>query len=73
MSILRHFGFNYERNPRIDSTSPETFAEAGLAALSGERGHVYDRIVLNTAMTDYLLGICPNVEEALQRDETCHQ
>lgn len=61
------FGFNYERNPRIDSTSPETFAEAGLAALSGERGHVYDRIVLNTAMTDYLLGICPNVEEALQR------
>lgn len=61
------FGFNYERNPRIDSTSPEAFAEAGLAALSGERGHVYDRIVLNTAMTDYLLGICPNVEEALQR------
>ena len=61
------FGFNYERNPRIDSTSPEKFAEAGLAALSGEKGHVYDRIVLNTAMTDYLLGICPNVEVALQR------
>ena len=61
------FGFNYERNPRMGSVSPETFAEAGLAALSGERGHVYDRIVLNAAMTDYLLGICPNVDEALQR------
>ena len=33
----------------------------------GERGHVYDRIVLNTAMTDYLLGICPNPDEALRR------
>lgn len=61
------FGFNYERNPRMGSVSPETFAEAGLAALSGERGHVYDRIVLNAAMTDYLLGICPNVDEALRR------
>ena len=61
------FGFNYERNPRMDSVSPETFAEAGLAALSGEKGHVYDRIVLNAAMTDYLLGICPNAEQALQR------
>ena len=61
------FGFNYERNPRMDSVSAETFADAGLAALSGERGHVYDRIVLNTAMTDYLLGICPNPDEALRR------
>ena len=61
------FGFNYERNPRMGSVSPETFAEAGLAALSGERGHVYDRIVLNAAMTDYLLGICPNPDKALQR------
>ena len=61
------FGFNYERNPRMDSVSPETFAEAGLAALSGEKGHIYDRIVLNAAMTDFLLGICPNADEARQR------
>lgn len=61
------FGFNYERNPRMDSVSPESFAEAGLAALSGEKGHVYDRIVLNTAMTDYLLGVRPNPDEALER------
>ena len=61
------FGFNYERNPRMDSVSSETFAEAGVAALGGEPGHVYDRIVLNTAMTDYLLGICPDADEALQR------
>ena len=61
------FGFNYERNPRMNSVTAETFAEAGLAALSGEKGHVYDRIVLNTAMIDNLLGICPNPDEALQR------
>ena len=60
-------GFSYERNPRMSSVSPETFAEAGLAALSGEKGHVYDRIVLNTAMTDYLLGICADPDEALRR------
>ena len=54
----------------MDSVSAETFAEAGLAALCGERGHVYDRIVLNTAMTDYLLGICPNPDGGSQAHET---
>ncbi len=63
----RTIGFSYDRNPRMKSVSPETFAEAGLAALSGERGHVFDRIVLNTGMTDYLLGICPNLDDALHR------
>ncbi len=61
------WGFNYQRNPRMDSVNAETFAEAGMSALSGEQGHVYDRIVLNTAMTDHLLGICPTPEEALRR------
>ena len=30
--------------------------ELGLAALSGEKGPAYDRIVLNAGMVDHLLG-----------------
>ncbi|MCZ6679229.1 MAG: hypothetical protein O7E52_18520 [Candidatus Poribacteria bacterium] len=61
------FGFNYEKNPRLAMASPEAFAEAGMAALSGGRGPIYDRLVLNTAMTDHLLGLCPDVNEAIER------
>ena len=63
------FGFNYSKNPRIDVVSPEAFAEAGLSALSGKKGEIYDRIVLNTAVTDYLLGICPGPHVAVERTE----
>ena len=51
----------------MKTVSPTAFAKAGLAALSGGKGHIYDRIVLNAAMTDYLLGICPDADEAIQR------
>ena len=61
------FGFNYEKNPRIETISPEAFASAGIEALSGEKGQIYDRLVLNTAMTDYLLGFCSNPHEAIER------
>ena len=61
------FGFSYEKNPRIETVDPEAFASAGLDALSGKKGQIYDRLVLNTAMTDYLLGICPNPHEAIER------
>ena len=61
------FGFHYEKNPRLESVSTEAFAEAGMAALSGQKGHVYDRIVLNTAIKDYLLGLCPDPHQALER------
>ncbi len=61
------FGFNYERNPRLGTVSAEGFAEAGMAALSGQKGHIYDRIVLSTAVTDHLLGLCPDPHEAVQR------
>jgi anthranilate phosphoribosyltransferase len=36
--------------------------ELGLAALSGEKGPAYDRIVLNAAMVDHLLG-CTGAED----------
>ena len=61
------FGFHYEKNPRLESVSPEAFAEAGIAALSGHKGHVYDRILLNTAIQDYLLGLRPNPDEAIEQ------
>ena len=61
------FGFDYEKNPRIETISPEAFASAGMEALSGQKGQIYDRLVLNTAMTDYLLGFCSDPHEAIER------
>ena len=61
------YGFNYVHSPRPEVVSAEAFAELGVAALSGEKGPIYDRILLNTAMVDYLLGICPEPAEALAR------
>ena len=61
------FGFNYEKNPRIETISPKAFASAGMKALSGQKGQIYDRLVLNTAMTDYLLGFCLDPYEAIER------
>ena len=61
------YGFDYTRSPRPEVVSAAAFAEAGVAALSGEKGPIYDRILLNTAMVDYLLGICPIPEDALAR------
>lgn len=63
----KEFGFEYKINPRPETISAETYAEAGVTALSGENGHIYDRILLNTAMIDYLLGICPDPHESLKR------
>ena len=64
------YGFDYMRSPRPEVISAVAFAEAGVAALSGEKGHIYDRILLNTAMVDYLLGICPEPEDALKRTQS---
>ena len=50
------YGFHYAQNPRPNAVDAQTFAELGLAALSGKKGPVYDRIVLNAALTDHLLG-----------------
>ena len=63
----KDYGFDYAQSRRPSVVSAAAFAEAGVAALSGEKGHIYDRILLNTAMVDYLLGICPEPEDALGR------
>ena len=64
------YGFEFNINPRPEEVSAEAYANAGIAALSGEKGQIYDRILLNTAMIDYLLGICPDPHEALKRTKT---
>ena len=64
------YGLDYTRSPRPEVVSAGAFAEAGVAALSGEKGHIYDRILLNTAMVDYLLGICPEPEDAIARAQS---
>ncbi|MCZ6636381.1 MAG: hypothetical protein O7G87_23525 [bacterium] len=60
------FGYTYNQNPRLPEITPQSFAEAGLAALSGQKGPVYDRLILNTALTDHLLGLEPDPDTALQ-------
>jgi anthranilate phosphoribosyltransferase len=59
------YGFCYEQSPRPAEVSARAFADMGLAALQGERGHVYDRIVLNAGLTDYYLGLSASAEEGL--------
>ena len=61
------FGFNYDHSPRLQTVSAESFAEAGIAALSGRKGHIYNRLLLNAAITDHLLGLSPDPHEAIDR------
>lgn len=65
-----NYGFDYTRSPRPEVVSAKAYAEVGVAALSGEKGPIYDRILLNTAMVDYLLGICSTPEDALARTQS---
>lgn len=61
------YGFFYAQNPRPKAVSAQAFAALGMAALSGEKGPVYDRIVLNAAMTDHLLGFNPDPRDAIRQ------
>ena len=63
----RELGFIYDHSPRLKTVSSEAFAQAGIAALSGVRGHVYDRIVFNAAMTDHWLGLTGDPRQALEQ------
>ena len=64
------YGFHYAQNPRPKVVGAHVFAKLGLAALSGKRGHVYDRIVLNAALTDHLLGFNPDPRDAIQQAQS---
>ncbi|XP_073143006.1 uncharacterized protein [Henckelia pumila] len=49
------YGFEPTDTPRTDRSVTRNI-ELGLAALRGEKGPAYDRIVLNAGMVDHLLG-----------------
>ncbi|MDA0711869.1 MAG: hypothetical protein O3B73_16850 [bacterium] len=63
------YGMEHNPNPRPDVVDPETFARLGLAALAGERGHIYDRIILNAGLIDHLLGFTENAKQALSESQ----
>ncbi|XP_068641483.1 uncharacterized protein [Aristolochia californica] len=51
----KDYGFEPTETPRTDRSVLRNI-ELGLAALKGEKGPAYDRIVLNAGMVDHLLG-----------------
>ncbi|XP_027154696.1 uncharacterized protein LOC113754468 [Coffea eugenioides] len=57
----RDLGFEPSDTPRTDRSVSRNL-ELGLAALGGEKGPAYDRIVLNAGMIDHLLG-CDGAED----------
>ncbi|KAL8161629.1 hypothetical protein V2J09_013118 [Rumex salicifolius] len=57
----KNYGFEPTDTPRTDRSVSKNI-ELGLAALGGEKGPAYDRIVLNAAMVDHLLG-CSGAED----------
>ncbi|PIA29324.1 hypothetical protein AQUCO_06100086v1 [Aquilegia coerulea] len=57
----KDYGFESSDTPRTDR-SVTTNIKLGLAALHGEKGPAYDRIVLNAGLVDHLLG-CDGAED----------
>ncbi|XP_065873704.1 uncharacterized protein [Euphorbia lathyris] len=57
----KDYGFEPTDTPRTDRSISKSIA-LGLAALDGERGPAYDRIVLNAGMVDHLVG-CDDAED----------
>ncbi|KAI4328185.1 hypothetical protein L6164_020562 [Bauhinia variegata] len=52
----KDYGFEPTDTPRTDRSVSKNI-ELGLAALNGQKGPAYDRIVLNAGMVDHLLGV----------------
>uniref|UniRef100_A0A2N9IRD1 Glycosyl transferase family 3 domain-containing protein n=1 Tax=Fagus sylvatica TaxID=28930 RepID=A0A2N9IRD1_FAGSY len=57
----KDYGFEPTNTPRTDRSVSKNI-ELGLAALHGEKGPTYDRIVLNAGIVDHLLG-CDGAED----------
>ncbi|KAK6922264.1 hypothetical protein RJ641_012771 [Dillenia turbinata] len=64
----KDYAFEPTDTPRTDGSVSRNI-ELGLAALGGEKGPAYDRIVLNAGMIDHLLGCdgAENISAALDR------
>ena len=61
------YGFDYKSSPRAESANADVFAAEGRAALSVQKGAVLDRIVLNAAALNVLLGYDPDPASAVER------
>eukprot|EP00850_Spirogloea_muscicola_P013223 SM000088S23764 [mRNA] locus=s88:526660:530503:- [translate_table: standard] len=57
------YGFDDTPTPRTDRSVSKN-VDMGMAALRGERGPVYDRIVFNAGLTDHLLG-CDGAQDPM--------
>ncbi|KAL2903359.1 Anthranilate phosphoribosyltransferase [Bienertia sinuspersici] len=57
----KDYGFEPSDTPRTDRSVAKNI-ELGIAALRGEKGPAYDRIVLNAGVADHLLG-CDGAED----------
>ncbi|KDP26644.1 hypothetical protein JCGZ_17802 [Jatropha curcas] len=64
----KDYGFEPTDTPRTDRSVSKNI-ELGLAALHGQKGPAYDRIVLNAGMVDHLLGCdgADDISSALDR------
>lgn len=64
------YGFQPTETPRTDRSVAKNI-ELGLSALRGQKGPAYDRIVLNAAMADHLLGCsgASDISCALERSK----
>ncbi|KAL5177509.1 Anthranilate phosphoribosyltransferase [Glycine soja] len=64
----KDYGFQPTDTPRTDRSVSKNI-ELGLAALYGEKGPAYDRIVLNAGVVDHLLGVggAEDISAALDR------
>ncbi|KAF7088488.1 hypothetical protein CFC21_091589 [Triticum aestivum] len=64
----QELGFKSTETPRTDKSVLKNL-ELGLSALGGDKGPAYDRIVLNAAMADHLLGCsgAQDINSALDR------
>ncbi|KAG1342853.1 anthranilate phosphoribosyltransferase [Cocos nucifera] len=67
----KDYGFEPTDTPRTDRSVLRNI-ELGLAALGGEKGPAYDRIVLNAGMVDHLLG-CGGAEDIMSALERARE
>ncbi len=59
------YGFSYAHSPSARTVTAEAFATEGRAALSGQLGSSFDRILLNAAALNVLLACDPDPESAV--------
>ena len=62
-----NYGFDYRTNPRPMKITAKAFAQEGVAALAGQKGQIYDRLILNTGMINHFLGLYKDPQESITK------